>query len=108
MSLNLSKKEGSRQRWGGHIQTRKQSGLAQKEFSEQRHVGLSTFQRWHRKLTTQEKAKGPAVVSFLSVGVVGPGDSGITVLVDDRLRIEISTGFDANTLKQVIVVLQAG
>jgi hypothetical protein len=41
------------------------------------------------------------------VGVVGSSESGLTVLVNNRLRIEVSTGFDASTLKQVIEVLQS-
>jgi hypothetical protein len=38
---------------------------------------------------------------------MGPSDSGLTLLINDQLRIEISTSFDANTLKQVIGVVQA-
>lgn len=106
MSLSLSKREDNRQRWRERIQVWKQSGLTQKEFCEQHHVGLSTFQRWRRKLAIQEKPKGSAAVSFLPVGVVGSSESGLTVLLNNRLRIEVSTGFDASTLKQVIEVLQ--
>ncbi len=107
MSSRLSKREDNHQRWRERIQAWKQSGLIQKEFCEQHQVGLSTFQRWRRILAVEVKPKESAAVSFLPVGVVCSGDSGLTVLVNDQLRIEIYTGFDANTLKQVIGVLQA-
>ena len=107
MNPSLTKREINRQRWRERVQAWKQSGLSQKVFCEQHHLGLSTFQRWRRKFMAQEKPKGSSAVSFLPIGVVGPSDSGLTVLVNDQLRIEVSTGFDASTLKQVIGVLQA-
>jgi hypothetical protein len=107
MSSSLSKREVNRQRWVEHIQAWKQSSQSQKVFCEQHHLGLSSFQRWRRKLIAQEKSNGTAAVSFLPVSVMGPSDSGLTLLINDQLRIEISTSFDANTLKQVIGIVQA-
>jgi hypothetical protein len=107
MSSSLSKREINRQRWRECIQAWKQSGLTQKVFCSEHHLGLSTFQRWRRKLMAQEKSNGTAAVSFLPVSVMGPSDSGLTLLINDQLRIEISTSFDANTLKQVIGIVQA-
>lgn len=107
MSSMLTKREDKHQRWRERIQAWKQSGLTQKEFCEHHHLGLSTFQRWRRILAVEVKPKESAAVSFLPVGVVCSGDSGLTVLVNDQLRIEVSTGFDTSTLKRVIGVLQA-
>ena len=45
MISSLSKREINRQRWLERIRAWEQSGLTQKAFCEQRHLGLASLQR---------------------------------------------------------------
>lgn len=107
MKPSLSKRAHNRQRWHEHIQAWKQSGLGQKAFCEQHHLGLASFQRWRRIFTTEASTKETAPVTFLPVNVMEPIPPSLTLRVKENLRIEIPTGFDPITLKQLIQVLQA-
>ncbi|MES9900573.1 MAG: hypothetical protein ABW148_16330 [Sedimenticola sp.] len=107
MKKSLSKRAANRQRWYERAQTWKQSGLSQKVFCEQNHLGLASFQRWCRIFMSEEQVKETPPVTFLPVNVMEPRASSLTLRINDHLRIEISQDFDPVTLKQVLQVLQA-
>lgn len=107
MKPSLSKRESNRQRWLERITDWQQSDLSQKAYCEQHHLGLASFRRWHRIFMMQKRAKDTPSVSFLPVNLVEPSASSLTLRVNEHLTLEIPTGFDPNTLKQVIQVLQA-
>jgi hypothetical protein len=107
MSSSLSKRDINRQRWLERIHEWEQSGLTQKAFCKQRHLGLASLQRWRRLFKTEEASHNPAPVAFLPVSVKETNPADLTVVVSDDLRIEIPAGFDPNALRQVIEVLRA-
>jgi len=110
MKLSLSKREINRQRWRERIDAWKTGNQPQKAFCEAHHLGLASFQRWHR-IFKAEEAKGvtayPAPVSFLPVRVRETVPSSLTILIRDDLRIQVPSGFSPELLQQVIHVLQA-
>jgi len=110
MSPSLSKREINRQRWRKHINVWKTSNQSQKAFCEAHHLGLASFQRWHRILKAEEK-EGVAAhltpVSFLPVRVRETVPPSLTILIRDDLRIQVPAGFNPELLQQVIQALQA-
>ena len=110
MSPSLSKREINRQRWHDHVNAWKTSNQSQKAFCKDHHLGLSSFQRWHRIFKVEETegvTVHPEPVSFLPVKVRETLPSRLTILVQDDLRIEVPPGFNPNLLQQVIHVLRA-
>jgi len=107
MSSSLSKRAINRQRWRERIRACEESGLTQKAFCEQHHLGLASLQRWRRLLKTEEPCSNPAPVALLPVRVKEARSSQLAVVVNDDLRIEIPTGFDPAALRQIIEVLRA-
>ncbi len=107
MISSLSKREINRQRWLERIHEWELSGLTQKAFCEQRHLGLASLQRWRRLFKTEEASHNSAPVALLPVSVKETKPANLTVVVDDKLRIEIPAGFDPNALRRVIEVLRA-
>ena len=110
MNPSLSKREINRQRWRKHLNTWKISNQSQKVFCEAHHLGLASFQRWHR-IFKAEDTEGvtlhSAPVSFLPVKVRETVPSSLTVLIHDDLRIEVPPGFSPDLLQRVIHVLRA-
>ena len=106
MNSSLSKREINRQRWLERIHEWEQSGLTQKAFCEQRHLGLASLQRWRRLFRTEEASHMPAPVRLLPVSVKETKPANLTVVVNDNLRIEIPAGFDPIALRQIIEVLR--
>jgi hypothetical protein len=106
MKSSLSKRAINRQRWLERITDWKQSGHSQKVFCEKHHLGLASFQRWRRIFMMAETSNESSSVTFLPVNVVEPSASSLAILINGNLRLEISTGFDPTTLKQVIQILQ--
>ena len=110
MTSSLSKRAINRQRWFDHIQAWKQGDLTQKTFCENHHLVLASFQRWHQKFMAMDKPAESSSVSFLPVSVMDtrhPHSSNLTLRFHDNVCIEICSGFDPNTLKQIIQVLKA-
>jgi hypothetical protein len=106
MNSNVSKRESNRQRWCERIKAWQQSGQSQSDFCEQNDLGLPSFQRW-RRIFEEEKQTDPAPITFLPVNVKETSSSNLALMVSNDLRIEIPTGFDPNTLRQLIQVLRA-
>ena len=110
MNPSLSKREINRQRWRDRVNAWKTSNQSQNAFCTDHHLGLASFQRWHR-IFKAEDTEGvtvhPAPVSFLPVKVRETVPSNLTVLIHDDLRIEVPPGFSPDLLQQIIHVLRA-
>ena len=107
MASSLPKRAINRQRWLERIRAWEESGLTQKAFCEQHHLGLASLQRWRRLFKTEEASSNSAPVALLPVRVKETRSSNLNVVINDDLRIEIPSGFDPSALRQVIEVLRA-
>lgn len=110
MNPRLSKREINRQRWRERISAWKNCNQSQRAFCEDQHLGLASFQRWHR-LFKAEDSKGvitpTGAVRFLPVKVQEEKPANLTILVQEDLRIEVPVGFNPHLLQQVIQILRA-
>ncbi len=83
------------------------SGLTREAFCLQRDVALSTLCRYVTRFRRQ-KANATQSPHFVQVEVTAPAgvSSALTVLLPGGRRIEVSRGFDAGTLRQLVTVLE--
>ncbi len=82
------------------------SGLTREAFCQQRDVPLKTLCRY----VTRYRGENAGIVQssrFVQVEVTAPASmsSPLTVLLPGGRRIEVSRGFDAGTLRQLIAAL---
>ena len=90
------------------------SGLSRTDFCRQRGLSLSTLSRYRRRQeqTAGETAEGKrwlaVEVSGGSARVGGETASGLAIVVPGGRRIEIGRGFDAETLKRLLAVVERG
>jgi len=107
MSPSLSKRQVNRERWFDRIEHCRQSGLSQKAYCEQHRIGIASFRRWRAIFVREGKPKA-RLTSLLPVNIIaavsGPS---LALWFGEELRLEISSGFDAVMLKQVVEALQA-
>jgi hypothetical protein len=83
------------------------SGLSREEFCEQKDVPFKTLSRYVARYR-KEKAEGNQPQRFVAVEVAGPSSSvrELAVLLSSGRRIEVKRGFDADTLRQLVAVLE--
>ncbi len=83
------------------------SGLTREAFCRERDVALKTLCRY---VTRYRRQNAGTVQSprFVQVEVTTGAASALTVLLPGGRRIEVSRGFDAGTLRQLITVLEQG
>ncbi len=91
------------------------SGLSRTAFCQQNRLSWSTLVRHHRRRQQQtagETASGKrwlaVEVSGATTATVGGGASGLAVLLRGGCRIEIGRGFDTDTLKRLLDVVERG
>ena len=86
------------------------SGLTRTAFCQERGLSLSTLARYRRRQPQQASGEAGGAKRWLAVEVAGPtvgGDaSGLTILLAGGRRIEIRRGFDAGTLRQLVLALE--
>ena len=90
------------------------SGLGRTAFCQQRGLSLSTLTRYRRR-KQQAAGKVAEEKRWLAVEVSGSGavaggerSSGLAVVLASGRRIDIGRGFDADTLKRLLAVVERG
>ena len=94
------------QLWSDRVRSWRQSGLSQRVYCEQHQLVLGTFVYWRcrlKKLETGEPADKPR---FLPITIKQQSDTSLTLLIDDRHRLEIRPDFDPDFLSKVVLALQ--
>jgi hypothetical protein len=83
------------------------SGLTREAFCRERDVALKTLCRY---VTRYRRQKAGTLQSprFVQLEVTAGGASALSILLRGGHRIEVSRGFDAGTLRQLITVLEQG
>jgi hypothetical protein len=86
------------------------SGITQAEFCRQKELPLKTLARYltrYRKETGRDNQPQQSQ-RLVAVEIAGAGNSGseLTVVLHGGLRIEVKRGFDATTLRQLVVALE--
>jgi hypothetical protein len=84
-----------------------QSGLSQREFCEQRGVSLKTMVRYLTRYRREERGKNqtPRWVA-VEVGAKRGDAPELSIVLAGGRRIEVSRGFDVETLRRVVVALE--
>ena len=99
----------NRQRWRDHVEAWRDSGLSQQSYCIQHGLTLSSFQRWRRifRDPVVESVTPSQSGRFVPVQLVKESQSGagLVLVVNDALRIEVASGFDATTLRQLVSAL---
>ena len=90
------------------------SGLGRTAFCQQRGLSLSTLARYRRR-QKQPASGGAEGQRWLAVEVCGSAAvageeraSGLAVVVAGGRRIEVGRGFDGDTLKRLLAVVERG
>jgi transposase-like protein len=93
--------------WRGVIRDQEASGLSISEFCRQREVSVGSFFRWRRKLGQREQ--GGSEGKFVSIELAPPpahaGQANFEVVLP-RCRIIVPAGFDADSLRELLGVLE--
>ena len=90
------------------------SGLGGATFCQQKGLSRSTFARYRKRQerTVRKAAEGKRwlAVEVSSSAAVGSGErvSGLAVVFSSGRRIEVGRGFDAETLKRLLAVVERG
>jgi hypothetical protein len=84
--------------WKRKLQEYRKSGLGRRAFSERHGVTKSTMDYWFARIRKGKKAKAMVEVKPTSILIQG---SSLQVLVADKYRIEIHSGFDPILLGEV-------
>ena len=87
------------------------SGVTQAEFCRQKDLPLKTLARYvtrYRKQATRgDDPNQPQRLVAVEVAASRTAGSGLTVVLHGGLRIEVKSGFDAGTLRQLVAVPEA-
>lgn len=89
------------------------SGLSREEFCRQQGMAASTLARYQRR-QRQDAGGGAGSRRWVTVEVAGPrpadrseAGSGLAVVASGGRRIEVERGFDGDTLRELLRVLES-
>ena len=107
---SLRKKWRSREAAEELVKEFEASGLRRKQFCEQRGLSQGTLDLYRRRCRLAEgiaEPKGDLVRVKLSAKQAR-GGSGLQLVLSGGLRVEVSEGFDGETLKRLLAVIEQG
>jgi hypothetical protein len=86
------------------------SGMRRKQFCEQRGLSLGTLDLYRKRLRLAEGGAEPKG-DLLRVKISAEqarGESGLQLVLSGGLRVEVAAGFDGETLKRLLAVIEPG
>ena len=89
-------------KWKQLIKEYSNSGLSQAEFCRRNNLSTSSFYQWVKKLFIPSEGK---LLLPLSVIPEASAASGCSVLIQDRYLVNLEPNFNAETLVQLLKVL---
>lgn len=102
----MKRDAGKEQLWRKAMAEAQGSGQSVREFCRQRGIKESQFYAWRRELRTRD-AEGAEKGGF--VELVRPAGrqegAGVSIRIDERVRIVLERGFDSAALKSVLACL---
>ncbi len=115
MQNKMSRQEESKnkqRRWQAHLHAWKNSGLTQNEYCKQHKLRSNQFCYWKKKLKQTKRSTVnfvpvPACISKQRPGAVSGNPSGLTIILDDGIRIGLDNQFSTRALADVISVLRS-
>ncbi len=97
-------RERNREQWRSHIEAWLDGGQTRAAYCEQHGLNLHTFGYWRQRLKTDSTSV--RLVQLPTGALRQPEESTLRLVVDDRLAIEVSDGFNPATLGRVLEVLR--
>lgn len=106
--LPASRQE-KRNYWSQHIEDWKSSGLTQSQYCDKQQLKLSTFRYWKARLTRLHLSKPliPVTVKTEVTSATRSFPSGISLAVNDRIRLDLEIGFNGDTFLNVLDLLES-
>ncbi len=99
----MSRYAEMRREWSGVVERWSESGLSGAEFCRQHELSVQRFYGWRRRLGRGASGGGGRFVPLSFTGQ--DTGCGIAVVIGERMRLELSAGFDQHELLRVIRIL---
>jgi hypothetical protein len=98
--------------WQEHIKSWEDSGLSQSEYCRLNNLISNRFCYWKKKITRSSKKSQSfvpvpvsAVNNFSEQTEIAVYDSGLTILLDNNIKIRLENNFNPATLSRAVVTL---
>ena len=102
--------EESMKYWGGVVREHHASGLSIQQFCEERKVVQTLFYKWRKRLNEAAQSENPHNNNLVPVTVIdrptNVDDSQVEIRIDGSLSIFVRSGFDVDTLRDVVGALR--
>ena len=94
--------------WRGRVDEQAHSGMTAAAFCREHHLKVEQFYRWRRRFRhpEQDNDKTEGFLQLIPSSKQLTQDSGIRLHFSPSLYIELQSGFDPDTLRTAIDVLQ--
>jgi len=99
----------SRHHWEAHIRAQQKSGLSRAEYCRRNDLSYHALTYWRRKLSGSSRGKSqlvPVPMEKIVRSRQPAATSGVKILLNDRIAIEVNEQFSPTALGQVLTVLE--
>ena len=94
----------TREQWAKRVEQWKQSGLTAREFARRRGLAARSLSWWKWRLSSAARPAPPVVEV---VALARSSGAPFELVLDERLQLRVSPGFDAEELQRLLATLEA-
>ncbi len=95
--------------WQAHIKAYQKSGLSQAEYCRQNNLRSNRLRYWKKKFQNQQNSQNPSFVNLpVSITDTKPAtksESGVSVILSEKIILSLSINFDKDTLTKAVDIL---
>ena len=95
-----------RRYWQAHVTAQQESGLTRAEYCRRHDLSYHALTYWRTKLSGTSGQQGQLVPVPLEKILSGGSSSGVRIVLDNRIAIEVAEQFSPEALGQVLAVLE--
>jgi hypothetical protein len=108
MAYGRARDERKERQWRRWINQWRASGLSVRDFCHRRGLATASFYHWRRVLERRAAEQAAVVPVHVLVDAVPAQASALEVVLPNGQAVRVAPGFDAVTLRQLLIVLQEG
>ena len=108
MAYGRARDERKERQWQRWINQWRASGLSVRDFCHRRGLATASFYHWRRVLERRAAEQAAVVPVHVMVDALPAQASALEVVLPNGRAVRVAPGFDAATLRQLLIVLQEG
>lgn len=107
MNTSIISPQSKKEFWTEQIENWKNSNLSQVDYCKRNNLKIATFQYWRSKFNQSDHSQSllPVTITSSAPPISQENSSGVSLQIGEKIKVELETQFDSDTLSALLDIL---